>query len=299
MPRAAVLGVCAAGALLQITEGIADKSKEVNVRRTLVAIVVAFAGWNVAADANQQGSDRVRAFEVASVKRTFLPEMIQRPDFRRSPGRMTATSTTLRLLTRYAYDILIDAHLSGGPAWTDTARFNVEATAPGATNEDLRLMTQQLLKDRFGLVITSQSRTLPIYRLIRARADGKLGKALTTSTCSDSPDRPARCANVGAGPNQMYGWGLPMAVFAKSLTQLAAYTEVDRIVIDETGLSGAYDFEFRFAATRDHPGLRVVSDPSLTAFTTALQEQLGLKLQPASGPVSVWTIESARMPEPD
>jgi uncharacterized protein (TIGR03435 family) len=95
----------------------------------------------------------------------------------------------------------------------------------------------------------------------------------------------------------MYGWGIPMARFAKALTQLAPYTEVDRIVIDQTGLSGAYEFEFQFAATREHPGLRVDNDPGLASFTTALQEQLGLKLQPSSGPVTVWTIESARMPE--
>jgi uncharacterized protein (TIGR03435 family) len=197
-------------------------------------------------------------------------------------------------MVRQAYDVVIDAQLLGGPSWANELRFSVEATAPGATADEMRPMVRRLLADRFGLVLKSEKRVFPIYRLVRVQNRAKPPKGLTAVSCAQPNG--ASCGLIGGGPNAVFGRGITIGRFVRALTQMQAYTEIDRIVVDETGLTGTYDVEMEFSATREHPGLRVDTNTNLPVFATAIQEQLGLKLEPASGPVDVWTIEVAKMP---
>jgi uncharacterized protein (TIGR03435 family) len=183
--------------------------------------------------------------------------------------------------------------LTGGPRWINDTEFDVE----GASVEEIRPMLRRLLAERFGLAVRKEIRISPIYRLVRARDDGKLPKGLTPDACPPAvnQEQPV-CNTIGGGPSSLMALSITMERFARLLAALP-YTEVDRVVVDATGLSGTYRLSMQFAATRQYEGLRSNPDPNLPTFMTALQEQVGLKLQPATGPVDVWIIESARMPD--
>jgi uncharacterized protein (TIGR03435 family) len=199
-------------------------------------------------------------------------------------------------------------------------------------------MMRSLLADRFKLKTHTETRELPVYALMVARSDGKLGPDIkpSSSDCSNPADAQKRAEEVAKGggaellskmakgetipcmimpainpSNPAAGFGLrgngqAMAGLTQFLTQLTG-----RMVQDKTGLTGLYDFELRFdpqvlmamlpqlglnlpaSATANLPG----SDSP--ALLTALQEQLGLKLESQRGPVEVLVIDSAEMPQPD
>jgi uncharacterized protein (TIGR03435 family) len=194
----------------------------------------------------------------------------------------------------------------GGPSWIDTARFDVLARAEqlAALNADAFIkqawqMLQTLLEDRFALRTHVEARQVPIYALVVARADGALGTQLTKSDvdCAavleqmkrgqrppvTSGKRPP--CTVGTGPGRVAASAADMAAFAGFLGG-----QVDRPVSNRTGLMGNFDLELTWSAD-DRPG-------GVSIFT-ALQEQLGLKLQPTTGPVEVLVIDSAQAPSPD
>ena len=277
------------------------------MRNALPMIAFVLSGVCIASAVRAQntnlGNSRpTRAFDVTSVKRNYVPQLLQRTRITPAPGRFTATNTTLHSLVVYAFEIIHKSQLRGGPDWINSARFNIEATAQGAGIQDMRPMVRRLLADRFGLVIKLQTRTLPVYRLVRARNDGGLAKGMVPWTCPQAVDTQsdpsrAECGTIGGGPNALMGVGVSMSQLAKTITQKSDYSDVDRIVIDETGITGTYNISLRFSATREHEGLRSERDPNMPSFPTALQEQLGLRLQPASAPVELLTIESAKWPE--
>lgn len=238
-------------------------------------------------------------FEVASVKRNYVPDLLQRARTASTPGRFTATNQTLRDLIRYAYSVT-DSEILSGPDWFDSLKFDIQATASGARLEETRPMVQRLLADRFGLVIRKEIRTRPIYRLVRARDEDKLPKGLIPDSCPETTDpaHPPACGTVFGGPGTLLASSITMDRLARQLYTFS-YTEVDRHVVDATGIHGTFRFQMQFVATRQYEGLRSNNDPNLPSFTTALQEQVGLKLQPATGPVEVLVIQSARRPEAD
>lgn len=264
-----------------------------------VALVLAVS---LDADVRQQPANPAgapRRFEVASVKRNYIPDLVQRSRLTTTPGRFTATNYSLRSLIKYAYSVT-DREIIGGPDWMDSPKFDIQAGAPGVAAVEMRPLVQRLLADRFGLMIRKETRTRPIYRLVRARDDGKLPKGLTPDSCPETtdPEHPPACNTVAGGPSTLMGVFVSMERFAKLLYSFP-YTEVDRYVVDATGLEGTYRFQMQFASTREYEGLRKNDDPNAPAFMTALQEQVGLKLQPSTGPVEVLIIQSARRPDGD
>jgi uncharacterized protein (TIGR03435 family) len=158
---------------------------------------------------------------------------------------------------------------------------------------------------------------MPIYALIRAREDGKLGNELKPSTIDceafgaarrggSAPqfkpgERPVCGIRMGFG--ELAGGGFPLSSLASSLVQT-----VERIVVDRTGLSGNFDFYVRWTPERLPPGAPTDRpfrmngaeiDPSGPSIFTALQEQLGLKLESTRGPVDVLVIDHVERPSPD
>jgi len=197
-------------------------------------------------------------------------------------GSFRRTNATLKSLVRIAYGVQ-DYQISGGPGWADNDRFDVEAKSESNANRDQVLkMIQALLADRFKLKVRQETKEGPIYALVV----GKSGAKLQSVPASES-------ANVRA--NRFTG--------KRSMAQFADYlsTIVGQVVVDRTGLAGFYDIKveftpdnFRGTAPVQFNGEAI--DPNGPSIFTAIQEQLGLRLEPAKGPVQALVIESAQKP---
>jgi uncharacterized protein (TIGR03435 family) len=233
-------------------------------------------------------------FDAASVKRSDTGQAGGGVGLR--PGGYAAANTLLRTIVAHAYQMK-RAFVVGGPDWIDGERFDITARASGdATEEELFAMIRALLADRFRLVAHLETRELPIYSLVRARSDGRLGANLRRS----APD----CAAAG-NPCGMTSTGFTNGagvVITKGRTvgDLASTLGgmLDRNVIDNTGLSGTYEIDLKWGPDEVRPGA-AAAESELPPIFTAIQEQLGLRLQPARGPVTVLVIDSAQRPTRD
>jgi bla regulator protein BlaR1 len=259
------------------------------------------------------------AFEAASVKpngsgagRGLAPQ---------PGGRFTGTNVTTAMLIRFAYD-LPDFQIFGGPKWLNSDRFDVVAKAEGdVPREQTRLMLRRLLAERFRLAAHTETRELPIYAMVMARTDGRIGYRLrrTEDDCAraDRPsldlgvgpspsDGPPRCGFFGFAPGTDFPSGrgglafrgLTMGALAKIFVPL-----VGRSVSDQTGLAGYFDAEFDFIAEfpipPPPPGVPSPFDTPFVSIFTVLPEQLGLKLDSRRGPVEVLVIDRVEQPTPD
>ena len=220
-------------------------------------------------------------------------------------GRYTAVNVTPIDLIRSAYGLEPFQVVEPYPGWLSSERYDVNALAEGGLRGGrLDPMLQTLLMERFRLVAHKETRTLPSYLLVRARDDGRLGPQLKpwTIDCeafrsagNASPARTTvadlmtlRPCRTTAGPGVFAGGGVPMRNLVGSLKR-----ELNAPVIDNTGLEGEFEILLRWNADN----LPALSDPALpsTVFT-ALQEQLGLKLEPRREPLEVLVIDSIERP---
>jgi uncharacterized protein (TIGR03435 family) len=258
-------------------------------------------------------------FEAASVR----PNTSGIPDstFRRQPGgRFNATNVTLRQLLTNAYQVQ-GFQLLNVPDWADRERFDIVAKIngnpppmpPGSPNDPIWVAVRALLADRFKLVVHEESRELDLYALVMARADRKPGPSLRPSTqeCerimgefarSGVPPTPPPGVEVFCGMRRSFGrvvaGGASMAMLARNLAP-----QLGRTVVDRTGLDGFWDFEMTFAQENAGPvpaGVELPPvDPDAPSIFTAMQEQLGLKLEATKGPVDVIIVDSVSRPMPD
>lgn len=231
------------------------------------------------------------AFEVTSVKRVTDPS-VQIGARSSSNGRLSAVFT-VRALVQLAYgypETLRDVQVVGGPSWVNTDRFEINATFEGpiglAGGVPVRLLSMErgLLADRFKLSVHQETRQLPVFDLVRTRADGRLGPRLVPSDGTCAP----ACGVKRSVAGGMSAKGIAMARFALLISFLP---DVQRIVRHRTGLSDAFDIDLDFA--------RTPADQDLAPLTTALKEQLGLELKAATGPVDVIVIDHVEPPSPD
>ena len=226
-------------------------------------------------------------------------------------GRLTATNVALRELIRLAYD-LQPSQLVGGPDWINSSRFDVAARADVAGRPSLA-MIRSLLAERFQLTTHRETRELPTYALVMARADRRLGPQLQMSrvdcaggAASPPADGRQYCESFVGAPPRWFAAGVTMAQLTLSLSR-----QVRATVVDQTELAGAFDVELQWTpeglpprpagAAADQPmrlnGFDV--DPDGPSIFTALQEQLGLKLDSRRAPVEVLVIDSVSTPSPD
>jgi uncharacterized protein (TIGR03435 family) len=226
------------------------------------------------------------AFEVVSIKPNHSGE--SGGASRAQPGRYQGINVTLMRLIRLAYQPVQE--FEGGPDWINTEHFDIEARAAGTpTRDEMIAMLRVMLADRFALQVRRDVRERPVYALTLARRDGTLGAQLKRSD--------AECQN---GPGTC---GVQMdngALRSKSITlpRLAAELSfVGRKVIDRTGLPGAFDVSLEWMP--DAPGGGAPPPDSLPSIFTAIQEQLGLKLEPSTGSVDFVTIVRAERPTPN
>lgn len=219
-------------------------------------------------------------------------------------GRFTATAVTVGTLLRIAYRIQ-PYQLVGAPAWISTKRYDIAAKADDNPAPSQQVLLRALLKDRFGLVVHNETREMPVFALVVARRDGKLGPQLTKSSfdCAaylagprqppDPSQTPPCATRIGVGT--LFGKAIPMAQLATSLAPF-----VGRFTVDHTGLTGGFDVELTWTPGQTVPNAAGVPDAppdsSGPSIFTALQEQLGLKLVSEKGPVAVLVV--VRLEEP-
>ena len=169
-------------------------------------------------------------------------------------------------------------------------------------------MLRALLTERFNLRLQSETRELPLYELTLARQDGRLGpslRAFTEDNCTrraaGSPlgptatDRPA-CGALYSPTGHWVGRETTIDSVAAALTRI-----MGRVVVNRTGLTGKFDLDLEWTdlAQLLQPGLAAPPLPGGPSLQTALQEQLGLRLDSRKGPVEVFVVQQVERPTPD
>jgi uncharacterized protein (TIGR03435 family) len=274
------------------------------MRIWLAIAATAFIVSTLQVQASRQSSDEPR-FEVASVKVNKANDgMI----FQRSQkGRYTAVGFTLAALIRDAYRVQ-EFQIIGGPEWINSDRFNVEATysespppASPSASSGTNLMLRALLAERFNLAVHNEKRERAVYAMVLARADRTFGPQLQKSVtdCTTALGGRDKCGS-SVGPGFVRLHGRTMAQFAESLSLLTnTGSSLNRLIIDRTGLDGGYDAVLRFTP-ENIPGVAIPGlppiDPNGPSIFTALQEQLGLKLDSQRAPVDVLVVDRAERP---
>ena len=265
-------------------------------------------------------------FEVASVKANQSGEGFIR--FGMLPGgRFTAQNAPFRELLRFAFQVQ-PFQMEGLPAWATSDRFDVTAkaegeippTGPGQVGP-IQFMMRTLLAERFGLVYHEETREMPIMALVLARQDGRLGPKLEKSTTDCQAIFAARRGGgpgapppppPGLGEKLQCGFRVGPGTMSGGATQLAQLAQflsqnMGRIVLDKTGLTGNYDFDVTYTPDQVPnfngqpnlpPGVPPI-DPNGPSLATALQEQLGLKLESQRGPVTMFVVDKVSQPTPD
>ena len=289
------------------------------IRNTAVPFVAALASIvSLASGLQDHASPNTPPFEVASVKANRSGALAQR--IQPSPGgRLTVTNVSLRGLVRFAYEVQ-EFQMDGGPSWFAADRYDVIARAESDPPvSQIRLMLRALLAERFQLRTHSEKRDQPVYAMVVARRDGRLGPGLRKAQTDCNP----AAAGVGVpfDPNQPC-WppggfgpapgvpitsgrlafrGMTLDGFARSLAPI-----VRRVVLDRTGLAGAYDADFDASAELPPPppppgsGIPNPFDPrNMPSIFSVLTEQLGLKLEATRATVDVLVIDAAERPVED
>jgi bla regulator protein blaR1 len=197
------------------------------------------------------------------------------------PTGFSATNITVRHLIEFAYNIK-DQQLAGGPGWIDTDKYDIELRT-SSSNHPQRLI-QMVLADRFNLRMSQETKTLPVYALVVADSGSKLIESTppTVRVTPDAPEEPlisirSRVQN-GTAEVKIIG---PVSGLADALS-----SPLGRHVVDKTGLGGTYDITLNWLA-----------GPNETeSISAALQEKLGLQLEPQQGPVTVSIIDRIDQP---
>jgi uncharacterized protein (TIGR03435 family) len=234
-------------------------------------------------------------FEVATIK----PED---PDARgryirmQSANRFYAKGFTLHGLVAAAYDLTPRA-ISGGPAWTDSDRYDILASTPGDLQPNLdeqMAMLRKLLADRFQLTFHREPKELPIFALTVAKG----GPKLKPST-APSGDLPYLINTVY--PEEKGGVHILLPARNTTITQFAAMMQravLDRTVVDQTGLSGPYDFDLEWTPDDGQFGGQLPRsvEPTKPSLFAAIQEQLGLRLEATRGTIAAIVIDRVERP---
>jgi uncharacterized protein (TIGR03435 family) len=248
---------------------------------------------------------KLPAYDVASIK-PGKPGMSSTLLFRLDG--LTASRMTLKSLIKEAYGIE-DDQILGAPSWLNTQTYDIEAKVDGADtpalerlSEDQRkLMFQSFLKERFQLKVHRETKELPILALVIAKNGPKLQEAKPGDTYPDGikgPDgKPAGHAGMMMwGNGRLTGQGISIASMVPPLTQ-----QLGRTVLDKTGLTGRYDVELRWtpdntSTPTSGPDSGTAAESPTPSIFTAIQEQLGLKLESRKAPVEVLVIDHVDAP---
>lgn len=241
-------------------------------------------GQQAASPMSPMAADAHPSFEVATIKPADPSET---GNFIVGGHRLVIEGQTVNDLISFAYAVH-RKQIVNGPAWLETERFDIDGQAdqPGVANlHQVQEMLQKLLQDRFGLKLHREKRDLPIYAITLAKGGPKL-----TPSPKNTYGLPTQSGHGQGGQQQRKFTNNSMSDFA-----LGMQNYMDRPVIDETNLPGRYDFILRW--TPDNvPTTEPGAPPGIF---TAIQEQLGLKLEATKGPADVLVIDHIERPSPN
>ncbi len=223
-------------------------------------------------------------------------------------GRFTARNASLKILIGLAYNVQNFA-ISGGPGWIESARYDITAKASegNITIDQMRPMLQSLLEDRFQLKVHREQKDMPVYALLAGKNGVKL-PAAKEGGCFEfkpgstppppSPSGPPPCGGMMMGPNVLQGGRISMTQFVNTLARI-----MGRPVIDKTGYTGTFDVHLEFTPEGTAFGGRGFIpkgppdappiDSSAPSIFTAIQEQLGLKLESEKAPQEILVVDGA------
>jgi len=264
------------------------------MRRVWCASLVMALAAGVSAQTPQTARPKFDAFDVATVKPVDPDESRGRMFKMDGPHRWTATDYTLKNLIALAYD-MNPKTISGGPGWMDSQHFNIEAISPGdflPTRLEQMRMLRALVVERFGLTFHREEKEFSIYELTVAKSGSKLKPAA-------KPDDPPYIVGVVyPGKIEVPAKSVTMDDFVAMLQRAT----LDRPTVNKTGLTGVYDFTLDWAQDETQYGGEVPKAPEdgpVPPLFTAVQEQLGLKLQATHGMVNAMVVDVAVMPRVD
>ena len=225
------------------------------------------------------------SFEVATIK-PAAPSNDGHTHINYPPDdRFSAQNITLSALMQWAYG-MPENQILEGPSWLTATRFDIQAKADpdeikplsGTQARELKQhMLQTLFADRFRLKTHQETRVLPAYDLVVAKGGTKLQPSKSNGR------------SIGTGRTHFNAEGLTTDLIAEELSKITG-----RVVVDKTNLTGRYDLKMQWASD-DAPA----TDDSAPSLFTAIQEQLGLKLEPAKEPVPVLVIDHIEPPSPN
>lgn len=245
-------------------------------RARLALIALVCTGLSVA------GQAPALQFEAASVKPS-PPSSASFGLVQFGSTQVVGRNVTVDVLLLQAYGLRTE-ELLGAPDWVYQDKFDIVATArPGASRQDKQAMLRHLVEERFALRLHREVREMPVYVLSRLRTNGDLGPGLGPSTC------PSGETCQGQSTTGMVRYrGAPWSAIVDRIAGA-----LDRRLVDRTGLSGAFDVELTYglalSTSGDEPG----------DIFTAVQQQLGLKLERGSAPIDVTVIDRVSRPTPD
>jgi bla regulator protein blaR1 len=286
-------------------------------------LIASTSSWAQSQTQDKSANSDALQYDVASIKR-FTPggppnlngfhPIVETPD-----GLVVRTATVKMLILR-AYGV--DAYqISGGPDWLNSERYDIDAKFDGATADELQKlssddrvlarqrMLQTILAERFNLTIHRENKELQIYSLIVAKNGPKLKEVkledVEANKTKAGPPPGRMDMTVGGSGGQMRAFASPLANLTQGLTNY-----LHRPVIDRTGLTGMYDFTLRWTPDENQaqgtsaaqaPGGSASGLPSSdptggASLFTAIQEQLGLKLESAKSPIELIVIDRVERP---
>jgi uncharacterized protein (TIGR03435 family) len=225
------------------------------------------------------------AFDVASVKVSQIGraggEGSRRERVDHTPGSLTMRNVSMKSAIQWAYNV--KNYQVSGPGWLETERFDINGKAPGEVAEDqLRLMLQTLLTDRFKLTFHREEKVLPVYALTVGKGGPKFKESETQGEMAMQPG--------GRGKFSGIAQRMTMAQAVDLLSQ----SPLARPVVDETGLKGRYDITIDVAAYlgNEDQMKQFQADPSQLIFLV-IQEQLGLKLESKKSSIQMLIVDGA------
>lgn len=269
-----------------------------SLHRALIALIALSASLAAQAPAPT-------AFDVASVKPSAPNQISSSINF--GPGQARVANQALRDIISWAYDLGMASSLGdpagyrlvGGPNALLSRFFDIEGrTSADATIAQKKAMLRTLLADRFKLRIRRETRQVPLYAVTLANKAPGSGLKPSTLDCDSERGRALRAANYDkptpcsvarselAGGIRIFRGAGPMSAMVRQM-----HSRLDRPVVDETGLTGNFEWSIRFR------GARQEIDAPL--FEDAVRQNLGLRIVPKTGPYEVHVIDSVEMPTPN
>ena len=273
----------------------------------------------LAVSTGRLGAQIQPTFDVISIK----PSTSEEPGSRvtvQPGGQLAMMNVPISAIVLTAFELADYNQVDGLPEWTHVERFDIEARAPAAIpiafpgqGTALPRMLQAMLADRMQLAAHIEKRSTAMFALVTARADGTLGPQLSRSSidCRIAATAPASRAPSAQGDASQCGIQLTLTSFSgrglplDRVIRLIIAPRVGRPVIDRTGLDGTFDISLQYRAPEPRPAAAVggfpapPSTPDLPPIETALQEQLGLRLETIREQADVLIIGRIERPTPN